>query len=58
MSFKLSVSPDMAPDVQVVAYAVLPSQTVIAGSADFSTEKCFSVNVSKAKMATTVHESR
>lgn len=52
MSFKLKVSPEMAPDVQVVAYAVLPSQTVIAKSTDFSTEKCFSVNVSKAKMAT------
>uniref|UniRef100_A0A8C9XCM4 Alpha-2-macroglobulin n=1 Tax=Sander lucioperca TaxID=283035 RepID=A0A8C9XCM4_SANLU len=38
VSFKLTVSPDMAPDVQVVAYAILPSETVIANSADFSTE--------------------
>ncbi|KAF1393511.1 hypothetical protein PFLUV_G00016750 [Perca fluviatilis] len=46
VSFKLTVSPDMAPDVQVVAYAVLPSETVIANSADFSTEQCFSQKVS------------
>uniref|UniRef100_A0A8C9XNQ4 Alpha-2-macroglobulin-like n=1 Tax=Sander lucioperca TaxID=283035 RepID=A0A8C9XNQ4_SANLU len=46
VSFKLTVSPDMAPDVQVVAYAILPSETVIANSADFSTEKCFSHKVS------------
>ncbi|XP_045929768.1 alpha-2-macroglobulin-like [Micropterus dolomieu] len=42
VSFKLTVSAEMAPGVQVVAYAVLPSETVIAHSADFSTEKCFS----------------
>ncbi|KAM6987443.1 alpha-2-macroglobulin-like [Tautogolabrus adspersus] len=46
MSFKFRVSPEMSPDVQVVAYAVLPSETVIAHSADFSTEKCFSHKVS------------
>uniref|UniRef100_A0A8C9X650 Alpha-2-macroglobulin n=1 Tax=Sander lucioperca TaxID=283035 RepID=A0A8C9X650_SANLU len=46
VSFKLTVSPDMAPDVQVVAYAILPNETVIANSADFSTEKCFSQKVS------------
>ncbi|XP_029028271.1 alpha-2-macroglobulin-like [Betta splendens] len=46
VSFKLKVSPDMAPDVQVVAYAVLPSRTVIANSTDFSTEKCFRNKVS------------
>ncbi|XP_039678890.1 alpha-2-macroglobulin-like [Perca fluviatilis] len=46
VSFKLTVSPDMAPDVQVVAYAILPSETVIAKSADFSTEQCFSHKVS------------
>ncbi|KAF7645158.1 hypothetical protein LDENG_00209080, partial [Lucifuga dentata] len=44
--FDLKVSPDMAPEVQVVAYAVLPSLTVIAHSADFPTEKCFSNKVS------------
>ena len=46
MSFKLTVSPDMAPEVQVVAYAILPSETVVANSADFSIEKCFSHKVS------------
>ncbi|XP_075993239.1 alpha-2-macroglobulin-like [Genypterus blacodes] len=46
VSFKLIVTPDLAPEFQVVAYAVLPSHTVIAHSADFSTEKCFSHKVS------------
>ncbi|KAK2912863.1 alpha-2-macroglobulin-like [Channa argus] len=45
VSFTLKVSPEMAPDVQVVAYAVLPSDTVIANGADFSIEKCFSQKV-------------
>lgn len=46
VSLKFRVSPDMAPDVQIVAYAVLPSENVVAHSADFSTEKCFSHKVS------------
>ncbi|XP_029372544.1 alpha-2-macroglobulin-like [Echeneis naucrates] len=46
VSFKLNVNADMAPEVQVLAYAVLPSTAVIADSADFSTEKCFSHKVS------------
>ncbi|KAL6104953.1 a2ml1 [Pungitius sinensis] len=46
VSFKLTVSTDMAPDIQVLAYAVLPSETVVANSADFSVEKCFSNKVS------------
>uniref|UniRef100_A0A3Q0S4W5 Alpha-2-macroglobulin domain-containing protein n=1 Tax=Amphilophus citrinellus TaxID=61819 RepID=A0A3Q0S4W5_AMPCI len=46
VSFKLRVSPEMAPDIQIVAYAVLPSKNVIADSSDFSTEKCFSHKVS------------
>nr|XP_061781462.1 alpha-2-macroglobulin-like [Nerophis lumbriciformis] len=46
MTFQLHISPAMAPDVQVVAYAVLPSATVIAHSAEFTTEKCFSDKVS------------
>uniref|UniRef100_A0A3Q1K6H0 Alpha-2-macroglobulin-like n=1 Tax=Anabas testudineus TaxID=64144 RepID=A0A3Q1K6H0_ANATE len=46
VSFKLKMSPEMAPEVQVVAYAVLPSETVIANSADFSTEKFLSHKVS------------
>ncbi|XP_029028278.1 alpha-2-macroglobulin-like [Betta splendens] len=48
VSFNLKVSPDIAPMVQVVAYAILPSQTVIASSANFITEKCFRNNVSVA----------
>ncbi|XP_047450260.1 alpha-2-macroglobulin-like isoform X2 [Mugil cephalus] len=46
VSFKLRVSPEMAPEVQLVAYSVLPSENVIAHSADFSTEKCFGHKVS------------
>ncbi|XP_070684724.1 alpha-2-macroglobulin-like [Pempheris klunzingeri] len=46
VSFRLKVSPDMAPQVQVVAYAILPGEDVIAHSTDFSTEKCFSHKVS------------
>ncbi|XP_033969253.1 alpha-2-macroglobulin-like [Trematomus bernacchii] len=46
LSFKLTLSPDMAPEIQVIIYAILPSETVIAKSADFSIEKCFSHKVS------------
>ncbi|XP_051814091.1 alpha-2-macroglobulin-like [Acanthochromis polyacanthus] len=46
VSFKLLVSPEMAPEVQIVAFIVLPSDKVIANSANFSTEKCFSNKVS------------
>ncbi|XP_034459881.1 alpha-2-macroglobulin-like [Hippoglossus hippoglossus] len=46
ISFELNVHPEMSPEVQVLAYAVLPSETVIAHSADFSVEKCFSHKVS------------
>ncbi|XP_067363561.1 alpha-2-macroglobulin-like isoform X1 [Channa argus] len=46
VSFKLKVSPDMAPELQVVVYATLPSKRVVAKSADFSTEKCFGHKVS------------
>ncbi|XP_077578127.1 alpha-2-macroglobulin-like [Stigmatopora nigra] len=46
VTFQLKVSPEMAPDVQVVAYAVLPSAAVIAESAHFTTEKCFKNKVS------------
>ncbi|CAN9511028.1 unnamed protein product [Ophioblennius macclurei] len=44
-SFELQVTPDMAPEIQLVAYAVLPSGTVIAHSADFNVENCFSHKV-------------
>ncbi|XP_013882149.1 alpha-2-macroglobulin [Austrofundulus limnaeus] len=46
VSFKLTMTPDMAPEIQFVVYAVLSSKDVIAHSADFSTEKCFSNQVS------------
>ena len=46
ISFELNVHPEMAPEVQVLVYAVLPSEAVIANSADFSVEKCFSHKVS------------
>ncbi|XP_029301679.1 alpha-2-macroglobulin-like [Cottoperca gobio] len=46
VTMKLTVSPDMAPEIQVVVYAILPSETVIAISADFLIEKCFSHKVS------------
>ena len=41
VTFKLAVSPDMAPLVRVLVYAVLPSESVIANSIDFPTQKCF-----------------
>ncbi|XP_022624993.1 alpha-2-macroglobulin-like isoform X1 [Seriola dumerili] len=46
VSFQLEVSPEVAPVIQVIAYAILPSETVIANSTDFKTEKCFSHKVS------------
>ncbi|XP_076146152.1 alpha-2-macroglobulin-like protein 1 [Alosa pseudoharengus] len=46
VSFQLSVSAEMAPSVQVLAYCVLPSETVLADSKTFSTEKCFITKVS------------
>ncbi|XP_046891858.1 pregnancy zone protein-like [Hypomesus transpacificus] len=46
VTFKLAVSPDMAPLVQVLVYAVLPSESVIANSIDFPTQKCFNNMVS------------
>ncbi|KAL2085402.1 hypothetical protein ACEWY4_018722 [Coilia grayii] len=46
VSFKLSVRPEMAPSVQVMAYCVLPSGTVVAESRTFFTEKCFRNKVS------------
>ncbi|KAM7413678.1 hypothetical protein PAMA_020858 [Pampus argenteus] len=46
VSFKLKVTPEMAPKIQIVAYTVLPSETVIAHTAEFSTEKCLSHKVS------------
>lgn len=50
-TFKVKASPDMAPSFQVVAYAILPSQIVIAHSFNFITEKCFSHSVSVCLLA-------
>ena len=47
VSFKLKVSSKMSPEVQVLAYAILPSESVIAHSAEFSTETCFDNKVSQ-----------
>ncbi|XDV33030.1 hypothetical protein PO909_003614 [Leuciscus waleckii] len=47
MSFKLSISADLAPVVQILAYCVFPpSEIVLASSKDFSIEKCFKNKVS------------
>ncbi|XP_059370480.1 alpha-2-macroglobulin-like [Carassius carassius] len=46
MSFKLSVGADLAPAVQILAYCVLPSENVVAGSRDFMTENCLKNEVS------------
>lgn len=46
VSLKFDVTAKMAPFVQIIAYAILPSELVVAHSADFSTEKCFSHKVS------------
>uniref|UniRef100_A0A6Q2Y3X2 Alpha-2-macroglobulin bait region domain-containing protein n=1 Tax=Esox lucius TaxID=8010 RepID=A0A6Q2Y3X2_ESOLU len=45
---KVTVVPEMAPAVQVLVYTVLPSETVIAHSMNFPTEKCFRHKVSVA----------
>uniref|UniRef100_A0A673Y062 Alpha-2-macroglobulin-like n=1 Tax=Salmo trutta TaxID=8032 RepID=A0A673Y062_SALTR len=41
VTLKLAVVPEMAPLVQVLVYSMLPSETVIAHSMNFPTEKCF-----------------
>uniref|UniRef100_A0A8C1T4J2 Alpha-2-macroglobulin-like n=2 Tax=Cyprinus carpio TaxID=7962 RepID=A0A8C1T4J2_CYPCA len=46
VSFKQSIGVDLAPAVQILAYCVLPSENVAAGSRDFMTEKCFKNKVS------------
>ncbi|KTG04781.1 hypothetical protein cypCar_00047075 [Cyprinus carpio] len=46
VSFELSVSVDMAPVVQILAFCVLPSANVAATSASFDTETCFQNQVS------------
>ncbi|XP_067219842.1 alpha-2-macroglobulin-like protein 1 [Chanodichthys erythropterus] len=46
VSFQLSVGVDMAPAVQILVYCVLPSESVVVGTASFDTEKCFQNQVS------------
>ncbi|XP_073718642.1 alpha-2-macroglobulin-like isoform X2 [Misgurnus anguillicaudatus] len=46
VSFKLSVTADLTPVVQILAYCVLPSDNVVAASENFNTEKCFNNKVS------------
>uniref|UniRef100_A0A674CHB4 Alpha-2-macroglobulin-like n=1 Tax=Salmo trutta TaxID=8032 RepID=A0A674CHB4_SALTR len=46
ITLKLAVVPEMAPVVQVLVYSMLPSETVIAHSMNFPTEKCFRHKVS------------
>ncbi|XP_059418671.1 alpha-2-macroglobulin-like [Carassius carassius] len=46
VSFQLSVSVDMPPAVQILAFCILPSENVVATSGSFDTEKCFQNQVS------------
>ncbi|XP_056102933.1 alpha-2-macroglobulin-like [Rhinichthys klamathensis goyatoka] len=46
VSFQLSVGVDMAPVVQILVYCVLPSDSVVVGTAVFETEMCFQNKVS------------
>ncbi|XP_075892095.1 alpha-2-macroglobulin-like [Nelusetta ayraudi] len=45
VSIQIDVSAKLAPFVQILIFAVLPSETVIAKSTGFDTEKCFSHQV-------------
>ncbi|XP_051522156.1 alpha-2-macroglobulin-like [Myxocyprinus asiaticus] len=46
VTFRLSVDGDLAPVVQILAYCVLPSESVVAESINFKTEQCFRNKVS------------
>ncbi|XP_062377748.1 alpha-2-macroglobulin-like isoform X1 [Sardina pilchardus] len=46
VSFQLPVNAEMAPSLKVLVYCILPSETVLANSQTFSTEKCFRNKVS------------
>ncbi|XP_056329992.1 alpha-2-macroglobulin isoform X2 [Danio aesculapii] len=46
MSFKLSVGADVAPEVQILTYCVLPSENIAILSENFHVEKCFKNKVS------------
>lgn len=45
VSFMLSVGPNLAPVVQILAYCVLPSESVVADGTNVDTEKCFRTQV-------------
>lgn len=44
-SFTVKMSPELSPVLQVVAYVILPSEHVIAHTADLNVNKCFSNKV-------------
>ncbi|TRY85172.1 hypothetical protein DNTS_006359 [Danionella cerebrum] len=46
LSFDLAITVDMAPVVQILAFCVLPSLNILAGTVSFETEACFSNKVS------------
>ncbi|XP_056329658.1 alpha-2-macroglobulin-like protein 1 [Danio aesculapii] len=46
VTFKVPISSRMAPELQFLAYCVLPSENVLAASKTFQTEKCFENKVS------------
>ncbi|XP_051984551.1 alpha-2-macroglobulin-like protein 1 [Xyrauchen texanus] len=46
VSFQLSVEPNLAPVVQILAYCFLPSASVVADGIDFVTEYCLRTKVS------------
>ncbi|KAI7790047.1 alpha-2-macroglobulin-like [Triplophysa rosa] len=46
VSFKLIIGADLSPAVQILAYCLLPSDNVVAGSTVLDIEKCFKNKVS------------
>uniref|UniRef100_UPI0037E830FF alpha-2-macroglobulin-like n=1 Tax=Semicossyphus pulcher TaxID=241346 RepID=UPI0037E830FF len=46
ISFVFKVTSEVAPEIQIVAYTILPNEIVIAHSASFLIEKCFRSKVS------------
>lgn len=58
VSFTLNMSPEFSPALQVVAYAVLPSEHVIAHKADLAVTKCFLNKVGWRRSQTCVRRRR
>nr|XP_055052353.1 alpha-2-macroglobulin-like [Misgurnus anguillicaudatus] len=46
VAFRMHVHPKMAPKMEILTYCVLPSETVLATSKTFQTEKCLENKVS------------